>query len=94
MLLFKGHWVLEGHALLSQVYNLGYDASKIAVPRNGYAIHHPAGNFARLSMFNSTACAPGHVTLLMTLVQFCIVSRHTSACLSCCMTEVNPLQPA
>ena len=44
---------------LLQVYNLGYDASKIAVPRNGFAIHHPAGNFARLSMYNSTACAPG-----------------------------------
>lgn len=44
---------------LLQVYNLGYDASKNAVPRNGYAIHHPAGNYARLSMYNSTACAPG-----------------------------------
>ncbi|KAK9834127.1 hypothetical protein WJX81_000295 [Elliptochloris bilobata] len=31
-----------------QVYELGYDASKDAVPKNGFSIHHPAGNIAHV----------------------------------------------
>ena len=41
-----------------QVYNLGYDASEDVMPKSGYAIHHPAGNIARISSFNQTACTP------------------------------------
>ncbi|KAK9836324.1 hypothetical protein WJX81_005312 [Elliptochloris bilobata] len=37
------------------VYELGYDASDNAVPKSGFAIHHPAGNIARISSFNQTA---------------------------------------
>ena len=72
---------------LLQVFNLGYDASKSAVPKNGYAVHHPAGNFARISMFNSTACAPKNLSLLMSFPQFFISPMYTSACLLCCVIE-------
>ena len=41
--------------LAVQGYNLGYDASENAVPKAGYAIHHPAGNFARISSYNQTS---------------------------------------
>lgn len=42
---------------LAQAYELGYDASDDVVPERGFAIHHPAGNIARVSSFNQTGCA-------------------------------------
>ena len=51
-----------------QAYNLGYDASEDAVPKAGYAIHHPAGNFARISSFNQTSCAHLHPSLNLKLI--------------------------
>ncbi len=36
---------------------MGYDASPSTVPKSGYAIHHPSGNYAHVSTFNTTACA-------------------------------------
>ena len=62
-----------------QAYNLGYDASEDAVPKAGYAIHHPAGNFARISSFNQTSCAHLHpnLKLLKTPTELCWVLAHS-----------------
>ncbi|KAK9834175.1 hypothetical protein WJX81_005389 [Elliptochloris bilobata] len=36
-------------------YELGYDARDDVLPTSGYAIHHPAGNIARISSYNQSA---------------------------------------
>jgi len=35
-------------------YKLGYDASENAVPKRAVGIHHPNGNFKRISYANNT----------------------------------------
>ena len=40
------------------MYLMGYDADNTTVPQNGFAIHHPSGNVARVSSYNATACGP------------------------------------